>query len=285
MPHIQLLLTLRYYASGSMQICVADFMGVSKSSACRIIKRVSAAIASLSRNYVKFYSNEAELEEAARIFYRIARFPRIIGAIDCSLIPIVSPGGHDAEVFRSRKGYFALNVQTISDASLKIKNIVVRWPGSCHDQTIFKNSLIKRQFENGAFGRYMLVGDSGYTLQPYLMTKLLETRNNAESLYNESIIRTRNVVERQYGVWKRRFPILKNGINLKLETAMNVIVATAVLHNIAIAMREEIPQDWLIDDEVQDPIIPDLPENDNNNNNHLGRQLRQLLINEYFAAL
>lgn len=224
------------------------------------------------------------MEESSRSFYRITRFPRIIGAIDCTLIPIGSPGGQDAEVFRSRKGYFAFNVQTISDASLKIRNIVARWPGSCHDQTIFNNSLIKRQFDNGTFDRYMLVGDSGYTLQPYLMTKLLETRNEAENLYNESLIRTRNVVERQYGVWKRRFPILKSAIHSRLETTMNIIVATAVLHNIAIAMREEIPEEWLIEDDNQDHVIPNLLVN-GDNNNQLGRQRRQLIINEYFAAL
>ncbi|KAJ8959623.1 hypothetical protein NQ318_021809 [Aromia moschata] len=47
-------------------------------------------------------------------------------------------------------------------------------------------------------------------------------------------LRTRNVVERQYGVWKHRFPILKYGMRLKLNTTMVVIVATVVLHNIAI---------------------------------------------------
>lgn len=35
---------------------------------------------------------------------------------------------------------------------------------------------------------------------------------DAERLYNEAQVRTRNVVERQYGVWKQRFPILHIGI-------------------------------------------------------------------------
>lgn len=169
----------------------------------------------------------------------------------------------------------------MSDSSLRIRNVVVRWPGSCHDQTIFNNSLLKREFEGGNYGRYILVGDSGYTLKPYLMTKLTETRNEAENLYNESLIRTRNVVERQYGVWKRRFPILKYGLRLQLETTMNVIIATAVLHNIAIEMHEEIPEDWPENDEHNDDI-QELPDNIRN---FQGRLVRQHLINEYFANL
>ncbi|GBN43185.1 hypothetical protein AVEN_76771-1, partial [Araneus ventricosus] len=67
-------------------------------------------------------------------------FPAVYGAIDCSHIPIINPGGDLAEVFRCRKGYFSLNVQTISDASLRIRDIVACWPGSTHDSTDFDNS-------------------------------------------------------------------------------------------------------------------------------------------------
>lgn len=265
-----------------MLITAGDFVGVSRSSASRIVKRVTIAIASLRPQHIKMYDTQAAMERAAENFYRIASFPRVIGAIDCTLIKIDSPGGHDAEIYRSRKSYFAINVQSISDNDLKFKDIVARWPGSVHDQTIFNNSRVKQQFENGTFGHYLLLGDSGYALKPYLMTKLHETQNRAENLYNESLIRTRNVVERQYGVWKRRFPILRNGIRLQLNTILAVIVATAVLHNIAIEMNEDIPEEWL-----------GLPEDDQDNvgeivaphNNIAARHLRQLLINEHFSRL
>lgn len=222
------------------------------------------------------------MEKAAEKFYGIASFPRVIGAIDCTLVKIDSPGGDDAEIYRSRKGFFALNVQSISDSDLKFRNIVARWPGSVHDQTIFNNSRVKEQFENGAFAPYILLGDSGYTLQRYLMTKLHETQNRSENLYNESLIRTRNVVERQYGVWKRRFPILHFGLRLQLHTAMAVIVATAVLHNIAIEMKEAIPEDWLHEAENNHVDPEDIPAY---NPQQGARQFRQVLINEHFARL
>ncbi|GFY41182.1 hypothetical protein TNIN_405401 [Trichonephila inaurata madagascariensis] len=51
-------------------------------------------------------------------FYREFGFPGVYGALDCSLIKILSPGGSLAETFRCRKGFFALNVQTVSDLNL-----------------------------------------------------------------------------------------------------------------------------------------------------------------------
>ncbi|KAK9700688.1 DDE superfamily endonuclease [Popillia japonica] len=256
-PLQQLLLTLRYYASGNMQIDVADFMGVSKASACRIIRRISTAIVFLSPRYISMYDNNMDMERAAEKFYGMARFPRVIGAIDCTLIKIDSPGGDDAGIFKSRKGFFALNVQTVSDAKLKIRDIVARWPGATHDQTIFNNSNLKRKFEAGNFGKYILVGDSGYSLQT-----------------------TRNVVEREYGVWKRRFPVLWVGMRQNVEHVMEIIIATAVLHNSAIDMNDLYPEEELEN-------VEDHQEKGGNEENVINnaRQYRQLLTNEHFARL
>ncbi|VEN47183.1 unnamed protein product, partial [Callosobruchus maculatus] len=126
---------------------VADFAGVSIASACRIIKEVSGSIAELGELYIKMPSTNQELEVTAAEFYRKARFPRVIGAIDCTLIRIDSPGGDDAEIY-SRKQFFGVNVQTVSDCRLRIRIIVARWPGSTHDETIFNNNRLKRQFED-----------------------------------------------------------------------------------------------------------------------------------------
>jgi len=176
----------------------------------------------------------------------------VIGAMDCTHIKIKSPGGDNAEAYRNRKGFFSINVQTICDANLKIQDIVARWPGSSHDSTIFNKSEIRRKFEMGEMSNNLIVADSGYAQRNYVMTLVGNpqtiidptSRITAEVIekYNESLIRTRNTVERSYGVWKRRFPVLATDINVKVSSYQSIIVATAVLHNIACNFGERMPR-------------------------------------------
>ncbi|KAK5650419.1 hypothetical protein RI129_001448 [Pyrocoelia pectoralis] len=279
-PMNQLLLTLRLYATGSMLITTGDFSGVDKSTASRIVKNVTTAICSLAQIYIEMPRGEDGIRKNQLAFYNIARFPRVIGAIDCTHIRIQSPGGDNAEYFRNRKGYFSLNVQVIGDGDLRILDIVARWPGSTHDQTIFNNSRIHARFEGNEFGNSIILGDSGYALQKYLITPLLHPHTEGQQLFNEAQIRSRNPIERLFGVWKRRFPILSLGLRLSLETTQKVIIACAVLHNIAQEKNEETP--------VDDPDV--VAEVDINDEEVHGAQIieehdyRQIFI-DYFSTL
>lgn len=280
----QLLIALRYYATGSFLRVSADFTGVERSTCGRIVRRVSKALATLCPHFIKFPTTAEEVETVKQGFYRIAKFPRCIGAIDCTHIKIRSPGGDNAELYRNRKQFFSINVQTICDSNLQIQNIVCRWPGSAHDANIFKNSIIRSKFEHGLMGNNLLVGDSGYPLKKYLMTPLSNPQTIAEERYNESQIRTRNPIERSYGVWKRRFPILAIGINVDLETAKTVTVATAVLHNIANTLRDKTiivnPQ---LEEDVE--LINHVPVDRVNNTPNTPQQIiRRSLVN-YFGNL
>lgn len=187
-------------------------------------------------------------------------------------------GGPNAEYFRNRKGYFSLNVQVVGDADLRIRNIVARWSGSTHDQTIFNNSSIKAQFEGNEFGNSIMLGDSGYALKKYLITPILNPTIEVEQVFNESQIRTRNPIERLFGVLKRRFPVLSLGIRLSCDTAKVVIIGCAVLHNIAIIMNEPDP--------VNDPniVIEPLENNDIQNNNREQHNFREEFL-LYFLNL
>lgn len=88
------------------------------------------------------------------------------------------------------------------------------------------------------------------------MTPLANPGTRGERLYNEALIRTRNSIERIFGIWKRRFPVVAYGLRLKINTVLAVIVATIVLHNVARDMNEPeppIPDD--LDEEELDYLI------------------------------
>ncbi|CAL8103598.1 unnamed protein product [Orchesella dallaii] len=73
-PMIQLLVALRYYATGSFQIVVGDLYGVHQSSVSRILKRISCAIGKHARRFIQFTSF-AEVLDVRRKFYEIGGFP------------------------------------------------------------------------------------------------------------------------------------------------------------------------------------------------------------------
>jgi len=238
----QLLMALRFYATGTFQLVVGDTFAVCKSTVCRIVHRVTDAIAGLTTKYVQFPSTLHERQDVMNVFYSASKMPGVIGAIDCTHVSIQSPGGNDAEIFRNRKGYFSINVQLVCDHTGYISDVVARWPGSVHDSTIFDNSHLRALLEMGPAHGY-LVGDGGYACRKYLLTPLTNPTTAAEKLYNASQISARNCIERTNGRLKRRFPALKYGMRLRIDHVLPVIVATVVLHNIAAVLGDEDPPD------------------------------------------
>lgn len=287
-PINQLLLCLRYYATGSTQLSAGDFSGVSQPTACRIIHRVSNAIASLRPDHIYMPRTPAEISSTQRDFYNIARFPKVIGALDCTHVRIISPGGDNPEYYRNRKKYFSINTQAICNAHCEILDLVARWPGSSNDVTIFDQCRQRGLLHNRHYGDVIIVGDGAYPNREYLMTPLPEPRLVEEIRYNESQIRTRNPIERTFGIWKKRFPVLALGIRVDLANVAPIIVATGVLHNILLRGGDpQPPDDRLL--ELPKPWEQLLEWGQMNPPNHVGCQdlnvFRRTLINDYFRVL
>lgn len=272
---------------GSLLTILGELSGVDKSTTSRLITKTIRAIARLHSEFIEMPSN-ADVQRLRESFYNISKFPRCIGALDCTHIRIQSPGGQDAERYRNRKDFFSHNVRVVCDSDLLIRNIVCRWHGSAHDSTIFNNSSLKVKLVNEEFGEgSLVVGDSGYAVRKYLITPLANPRTPAEHLFNESQIRTRNPVERCFGAWKRRFLALALGIRLHNSKVEAITVAAAVLHNVACMMNDAEPR--VTNDEE---AAVQLTININNDHVEAGNPnvtennlSRHLLINGHFAGL
>ncbi|XP_066596449.1 putative nuclease HARBI1 [Prorops nasuta] len=232
-PVIQLLATLRFYATGCFLQMIGDFSGMCTKTAQTIVHRVSFAIADLLKRYVKLPQSDLEIMENAKNNFYISGMIRVAGAIDCVHICIESYGGDDAELWRNRKGFFSINTQCLVNSDLEILDIVVRWPGSTHDSTIFEHSRLKQRLDNMELKNCVILGDRGYPNGKYLITPLANPTTPAEILYNEAHIRTRCMVERCFGIWGRMFSVLTIGSRFKTPVrTINVIIATAILYNI-----------------------------------------------------
>lgn len=272
-PEVQLLITLRFFATGDFQMTNGDLFGVHQTSVCRIVHRVSPIFAKMSDMYIRFPDSE-ELSIIRRHFYDNFQFPGVIGAVDGTHIRIEKPTGPVSELYRNRKDYFSINTQVMCDHNLKIRDLVVRWYGSAHDSRVFNNSRLMDRLEGLTAGSWVL-GDSGYPCLPFTLTPFLRPNSHGQQAYNTAHCKARNVVERCIGVWKRRFPVIKYCLRVDLSRCPAIIIATAVLNNIAIDEGDpdfgEEDSENSANDEVVQPIT-----------GSRGNVIRNAVVAQYF---
>ena len=128
--------------------------------------------------------------------------------------------------------------------------MVARWPGSSHDSHIFKTSAIGRQLEGGhGLADGVLLGGGGYACTPFLLTPYSQPHSRSEEQFNRAHKTTRCIIERTFGLLKRRFHILHSEVRMAPDRVCTIVVACFVLHNIAVNLREPDVDDANIDNE------------------------------------
>ncbi|CAH2100735.1 unnamed protein product [Euphydryas editha] len=228
----QVRFAIRTWSRGEIQDDAGDISGMSQPSISLICRQVALAIVPHIAQWIKMPQNDIDQKNVIAAFYAICGFRQVIGAIDCTHIKIPKVGGNIGQYYINRKGYSSSNIQVMSNANLEIMDLVAHWRGSTHDSRIYNECHLKQRFEQGEFkGR--LLADSAYAYTPYMYTPVLIPRSQKEESYNSAHIRTRNTVERCFGVWKQRFRCLLRGFTTKLDNTKLYIVALAILQNIA----------------------------------------------------
>ena len=249
---LKIFCALRYYACGSFQTVVGDGLGIHRSSVSRIVTKVTNAICRLRNRYISFPRTQEQLTAVKQAFHRVAQFPNVIGAIDGTLISILTPH-EDEHLYVSRKGGHSLNILAICDTNMKFLYVVVKYPGSTNDAYIWSNCHLEQILENGDLGDGWLLGDSGFGLDRHLLTPISDPQTQAERDYNSAHCRTRQVIERAFGLTKQRFRCIhRSGGDLTYDPAKccKIIVTCMILHNICV--NANVPLDGDEDEENSD---------------------------------
>ncbi|XP_060588934.1 putative nuclease HARBI1 [Ruditapes philippinarum] len=282
----KILVTLRYLATGPIQLNDADIHGVSQPTVSRVVTEVVSALSSpdIVGQFIKFPCTREELIKNQQEFYGIAKFPKVVGVIDGTHIRIQAPANNE-ELYVNRKGFHSLNVQLAFDPFDQIIDVVCKWPGSVHDSRILQQSGLTTVFEGGHMpvGQYHLLGDSGYPCKKWLLTPFINPQTSGEIGYNRSHKITRAKVERGIGQLKRRFGVLHREVSLKPEKVCKVVLACAVLHNICKRLNIQMPlQDDDDDDNDDNSNAQDNTINGNNAAFQNGLRFRDHIVQTYF---
>ncbi|XP_047060901.1 uncharacterized protein LOC124667687 [Lolium rigidum] len=171
-------------------------------------------------------------------------FKDAIGAIDGSHVPCSVPA-EDVVNHTCRHGYTSQNVLAICDFDMRFTFVVAGWPGSAHDTRILHHALANfSSFPVPPKGKYYLV-DSGYPnrigyLAPFKGStyhlpefrlrrgRALQGKYEIFNFFHSSL---RNVIERAFGVLKKKWRILKAMPSFSTRTQKHIILACIALHN------------------------------------------------------
>nr|XP_054756798.1 uncharacterized protein LOC129262832 [Lytechinus pictus]XP_054763823.1 uncharacterized protein LOC129270469 [Lytechinus pictus] len=208
------------------------------------------------RRYITFPSGD-RLRATVQGFEDMG-FPQVAGAIDGTHIPIIGPVNYHAD-YHNRKGWYSVILQAVCDHKYMFTDIMVGWPGRCHDARVLANSSFHRRAENGELlpnmtrninGQdvpLMILGDPAYPLLPWLMKgfadngRLTEDQTN----FNYRLSRARMVIEGSFGRLKGRWRCLLKRNDSALENVTNIVGACCTLHNLCQMQSDEPDDEWL----------------------------------------
>ena len=159
----------------------------------------------------------------------------------------------------------------VAGPSLEIFYLSSNCSGRWHDSRVLKSTELWNHFENGniPFPGAVIIGDSAYPCRPWLIPPFRGDVVGAKLRFNNAHAKTRSVVERTFGVLKKRFYTLKTGLRvMNITLASKLIQAAAILHNMCLESGDygedfqEDEQDQMGENFVQDFINEEIAENE-----------------------
>ncbi|XP_028087441.1 uncharacterized protein LOC114288154 [Camellia sinensis] len=209
---------------------------------CRYIKIVMRALCKLSSSVIKPRNLEdipGKILNDRRFF---PWFKDCVGAIDGTLVDAWVPASRQ-NTFHCRKATVSQNVLAACDFDMLFTFINSGWEGSAHDNAILVDSITRAdlQFPHPPNGKYYLV-DASFTNIPGFLAPFRSQRYHLQEfrghryagpkkLFNHRHWSLHNVIERTFGVLKKRFPILRSMPNYKSTRQGPLVIACCVVHN------------------------------------------------------
>ena len=118
----------------------------------------------------------------------------------------------------------------------------------------------------------VVLGDSGYPLTNWLIPPFPGDPDGAQGRFNKAHRKTRSFIERQFGVLKNRFFVLRTGIRMKRPSDASKLVQCVMgLHNLAIRYGDH-GDDLEADEEEEENADQAQPEEENGADRRMTRR-------------
>lgn len=265
---------LRSLGDPGFQVGVAADIGVHQTTVSKIVAEVATKIVEKKNVWISFPRTPHEVEQAKEGWH----IQGAIGALDCTHIRITKPQFHGEE-YLNRKNFYSINVQATCNHKEIFTSVDASWPGSVHDNRVWRNSDTCRNF-SGNNNEACLLGDQGYGITPWLLVSYRNPNNEIERFYNRVHNVDRVKIERCFGQLKRRFPMLHYTLRLKTDRICTYITAGFILHNVAKYLKD--PDDFDPIDEDEEAYHINIPVGDALHVRQLGQQRRNVIAEELF---
>ena len=219
---------------------MADRFDVGKSSFHLSITRVATTLVNEIMPSVIQWPRGVKIQETSNAFGEISGFLNVLGAVDGSHIPIKAPK-ENPNAYYNRKKFHSVVLLATCDANLQFTYVWTGNPGSTHDASVLRSSELFAQsavlFPEGCY----FLGDSAFPLLGWLVTPFKDYGNLSRNqrLFNVCHSKSRQVIERSFGLLKVRFRRLLRFDASDIKLIINTILSACVLHNICIKMNEE----------------------------------------------
>ena len=232
---------------------VAQHFGIGVGTVKSYVDQVVKALVSLKDDFV-YWPDENERDEMkARL--SLQGWPDCVGIIDGTHVGLETKPLKYHECYFNRKSFYSINVTIVCDDRGKIIYFYAGWPGTTHDNRVFRNSDLYKNYKNYFRKNEHLLGDSAYSnsrimVQSFKKTKGTTNLTYEKEFFNTKLASVRIKSEHCIGILKSRFPCLKT-INVcichgnpEVKFIVDLVGACSVLHNILLECNDQIPQTW-----------------------------------------
>ncbi|OWZ10391.1 LOW QUALITY PROTEIN: hypothetical protein PHMEG_00016769 [Phytophthora megakarya] len=268
-----------------LHLLLGGLLGIATGSVHNYLYRASKAVIKLEASTL-MWPDPAELKFIAQRIKDKYWFVNCVRVTDGTQFPLASKTRHHGEEYYRSKGSYSVNALITCDDVARVRDIVVGWPGSVHDNRVRVNSaLVLRPQDHFSHNEYVL-GDSAFQASSHMIPAFKKPpkaqMHHDKKYFNTKLAKVRIKSELCIGLMKMRFRYLNSGEISKTRRHMRRLIryvtCSCVLHNLLIA--EPIPPKWqrdlqrlmtgqLEDDDELNAPIPENAKGDERRNQRL----------------